>query len=343
MRRVRLGAFAAAALLTACSAATPPSPTATPSFTATPEPSPSPSPQPSPLALQDIEGAGAMKLEVANDPDWVTVAGGSAWIAAGTEVRRFDATTAEPLGSTTVPGEICLAMDAGFDSLWVGSCTGTPALTRIDLATGETVATIALDRPPQYEGSVAAGADAVWVVTEWPNPQLIRIDPTTNSVTDAFPIDGTASGVRASADALWIPDPNTASLRHVDPATGQVLARVSIGQNPVFLAVDDTGVWVMNNGDGSVSHVDPATDEVVATMDVGGAVDGGDIAVGGGFVWARVTDGLLVQIDPATNAVVARYGPRSGSGSVGADRASVWISAHDVSAVWRLSLPIDAN
>jgi hypothetical protein len=77
----------------------------------------------------------------------------------------------------------------------------------------------------------------------------------------------------------------------------------------------------------------------VATIPAGdGSIDGGDIAVGGGYVWARVSDSLVAQIDPATDKVVARFGPPAGSGSVAADEDAVWISAHDMNTVWRLPL-----
>ena len=75
----------------------------------------------------------------------------------------------------------------------------------------------------------------------------------------------------------------------------------------------------------------------MATIPVGaGSSSGGDIAVGGGFVWARLSDSLIAHVDPATDTVVARYGPPSGSGSVAADEDAVWVSAHDVTTVWRL-------
>ena len=77
----------------------------------------------------------------------------------------------------------------------------------------------------------------------------------------------------------------------------------------------------------------------MATIPVGaGSSSGGDIAVGGGYVWVRLSDSLIAQIDPATDTVVARYGPPSSSGSVAADEDAVWLSAHDVTTVWRLPL-----
>jgi hypothetical protein len=69
-----------------------------------------------------------------------------------------------------------------------------------------------------------------------------------------------------------------------------------------------------------------------------GQIDGGDIAVGGGSVWARVSSSLVVRIDPGSNVPTAVYGPASGSGSAAADASAAWISAHDVNSVWRLPL-----
>ena len=47
---------------------------------------------------------------------------------------------------------------------------------------------------------------------------------------------------------------------------------------------------------------------------------------------------LVAKIDPRTNMVTARYSPPAGSGSVAADARALWISAHDVNAVFRLPL-----
>jgi hypothetical protein len=68
-------------------------------------------------------------------------------------------------------------------------------------------------------------------------------------------------------------------------------------------------------------------------------VDGGDIAVGCGAVWARVTDELVARNDPATNEVVARYGPPTDDGSVACADHVLWISAHDANTIWRVPLP----
>jgi YVTN family beta-propeller protein len=124
----------------------------------------------------------------------------------------------------------------------------------------------------------------------------------------------------------------------VDAATGEVVATIDVGPGPRFLAVGEGGVWVMNQTDGTISRVDPTTDTVIATIDSGAQIFGGDIAVGGGSVWVRGGPELLARIDPATNLVTERYGPDAGSGSVAADDDAVWVTAHDVSMIWRLPL-----
>jgi YVTN family beta-propeller protein len=189
---------------------------------------------------------------------------------------------------------------------------------------------------------VAAGDDAVWVVSLGPDHVLARIDPLTDAVTGSFPIEGVVGdlgGVRAGYGGVFVAVPGSDAVLHIDPANGTVTATIAVGAAPRFMAIGEGSVWAMNEADGTVSRIDPATDTVVATILVTPTrVEGGDIAVGGGSVWARISDQLVAKIDPATNEVVARYGPAAGSGSVAADDDAAWISAHDVDAIWRLPL-----
>ncbi len=267
------------------------------------------------------------------------LAGGSAWAAGvGDGVGQLDGTTGALIGSVAVPGGICLAMDVGFDSVWAGSCGSNPAVVRIDPATAKVTATIPLDAPDLHEeSSLAAGEGAVWAITT--DSKLVKIDPEKNAVAETYAAPEGAAAVRADFGALWVTNPGAGTLARMSPADGSVETEIPVGLAPRFLAVGEGGVWVLNSGDGTVAHVDPETNAVVATIPVDTRpISGGDIAVGGGFVWARVSTSLVVKIDPATDTAVAAYGPQSGSGSVAADDAAVWISAHDVNAVWRLPL-----
>lgn len=334
--RTAAGIVAACLVATGCAAegATPSSRVSTGSASATPPTTPGWPP------VTDITKSGGSALPV-YDADWVQVVDGHAWTTLGSGVvQQLDGRTGKELAGVKVVGATCTAMDVGHESLWVGVCSSPSKLLRIDPATGKVVAQILL---PGFviaeEGSVASGEGAVWVVGSAPDRQLLRVDPKTNRVVSMTHLPETVVAARAGLGGLWLTDPTLGVLLRLDPRTQKTGATVKVGAGARFFAVGEGAVWVQNNLDGTVSRVDPATNAVTATIKVdSGPVDGGDLAVGGGFVWARVSDALVAKIDPATDTVVARYGPPGGSGSVAADDEAVWVSAHDINVVYRLPL-----
>ena len=321
---------------TGCSGIQPP-PSVSSLPTTTSSPAPSASGSSAATARTDIVAAGAKHLDVSGEPDWLAVAGGSAWAAVVGGVRRLDGATGDPDGLVPIPGVICLAFDVGFDSLWAGSCD-RHLLARIDPKTAS-LDTPLIELPIdalKEEGSIGVGESGVWLISS--DHQLLRLDPVTNQVDGQWPLPASAAAVRVGLDAVWVTVPGTDTLLRIDPADPTTSKSVKVGKRPRFLAVGGDAVWVMNQGDGSVSRVSGAGD-VITTVDVSDVpIEGGDITVGGGRVWVRIEQDLVVTIDPATNAVVDRYGPPSGSGSVAADDDTAWVSAHDTSSVYRLPL-----
>jgi virginiamycin B lyase len=295
--------------------------------------------------ITDILKAGGSALDV-DDADWLQVLEDHAWTTLSTPgggtVQQLDARSGQPEESIfNQSADTCTAMDVGFDSLWVAVCHPSSAsVLRIDPSSGKVQARIPLpDLQILEEGSIASGEGSVWVVTAPPRHLLVRIDPKSNKVVARTAVPDGVAAARAGLGGLWLTDPMQGELLRLDPRTQKAVATVKAGLGARFFAVGEGAVWVQNNVDGTVSRIDPATNTVVATITVdSGRVEGGDLAVGGGFVWARVTDALVAKIDPASNTVVARYGPSGGSGSVAADDSAVWISAHDLDLVYRLPL-----
>lgn len=288
-----------------------------------------------PVGTATIESAGALRIDISPGADWLAIADGAVWTAAGRGIVQLDPVTGEAGPTIQILG-ICLAFDVGFDSLWVGACDD-PAIWRIDPTDGTVLGTIPLSVDGiQEEGSVAAGEGGVWVVST--SNELIKIDPATNEVVGSWPLPSGAAAVRAGLGSLWVTVSTADQVLRIDPTDPTSQTPIDVGSFPRFLAVGEDAVWVMNQRDGSVTRV-AADGSVVATIKLSAPIQGGDIAVGGGSVWVQPGGDLLVQIDPATNEVVATYGPRSGSGSVAADGRAVWVSAHDVEAIWRLPLP----
>jgi YVTN family beta-propeller protein len=288
-------------------------------------------------AIRSLDGSPtATEITEIGQPDWLAIAGDSVW-AAGVPpgIGRFTLASGRQRAGV-VAGAICLAMDVGFDSLWAGDCRAR-ALLRIDPKSGEITATIPLPGTPLEETSVAAGEGSVWVTVDRP-PRLVRIDPKTNRVTTTTDVPALAGALRAGLGGLWFASASGKLIR-LDPQTGDRVAEIQAGKVPRFTAVGGGSVWVLNQADGTVSRIDPRTNTVVATITVSAQpVEGGDMAFGGGYAWARVSDALVAQIDPDTNKVIRRFGEPEGSGSVVADDNAVWISAHDVETIWRVAL-----
>lgn len=288
-------------------------------------------------AIRPLEGSPtATEITEVGEPDWLAIAGDSVW-AAGVPpgIGRFTLASGRQRAGVVVGG-ICLAMDVGFDSLWAGDCKAK-TLIRVDPKSGEITATIPLPGAPMAESSVAVGEGAVWLTVDHP-ARLVRIDPKTNRITATTAAPAAAGALRAGLGGLWFAS-SAGKVIRLDPKTGDRVAQIQAGSSPRFTAIGGGSVWVLNQADGTVTRIDPKTNTVTATITVSSQpVDGGDMAFGGGYAWARVSDALVAQIDPATNKVIRRFGSPAGSGSVVADDNAVWISAHDVETIWRVAL-----
>ncbi len=291
-------------------------------------------------SLVPMDEAAAATIHLKGYPDFLEIGFGSVWVSnPGLDsVQRIDAKTNKLVAEVKV-NKPCAAMGAGFDSLWVASCKDKN-IVRIDAKTNMVSATIPI-AIADSEASIAAAEGGVWVLTD-KKGVLSRIDPETNKVVAQIEVKPNSFAAMAGFGSIWIT--NTGALRskengsvqRIDPKTNSVVATIPVRPQPRFLAVGEEAVWVLNQTDGTVSRIDPKTNEVAATIDAGVPGLGGDIAAGEGAVWVRASKVLLAVIDPKTNKVIRRYGPKAGSGAVRAGDGAVWVSAHDVNKVWRL-------
>jgi virginiamycin B lyase len=219
---------------------------------------------------------------------------------------------------------------------------GVPGLAKIDSKRNRVARHVALPVSTDYfgEGSIGVGAGAVWLVTDGPDCtacRVSRVDPGTMEVTAEIPVRIGASSVRVGTGSVWVANPVEDVVQRIDPKARKVVRTIKTGRGPRFFDVGEGAAWTLDQVDGTVTRIDADTGRTVhIAAKVRG--EGGDLTVGGGFVWARGADRLLTRIDPRRRKVVARYRPSSGSRAVIVGGGAVWISAHDVNTVWRLPL-----
>ncbi len=112
----------------------------------------------------------------------------------------------------------------------------------------------------------------------------------------------------------------------VDPATNQIAATVALRSSPRMLVAGEDSIWVFNEGDGTVQRINGKSGRVVATIETG-AIGGGTIDVGGGYVWVATHDLPIIQIDPKTNAIRGKFNVGSDDfSSIRFAFGSLWIS-----------------
>jgi len=208
---------------------------------------------------------------------------------------------------------------------------------RVDAATNRVVASIPTTIGDS-EGGVGVGETGVWLIAD-AQGSLLHIDPATNDVVAKVKTVPGSFVAAAGEDAVWVTSTENNLLSRVDPVSHKVVARVAVGPSPRFLAVGQGGVWALNQGDGSVSRVDPQTNRLVATIQVGVPGDGGDIAVGEGFVWVAAKNVPLTKIDPSTNKVAVQFVGKGGD-AVRVGRGAIWLCSFFLQEAWHVGLDL---
>jgi virginiamycin B lyase len=287
----------------------------------------------------DVNKAGAKAIRITGD--WLAAGRGGIWLSGMEEVYRLNPRTGRRQARIPVPQGPCQASDVGAGAVWTATCR-VPGLAKIDSNRNRVARHVALPVSTDYfgEGGIGVGAGAVWLVTDGPDCtacRVSRVDPRTLEVTAEIPVLIGAASVRVGAGSVWVANPVEDVVQRIDPETRKVIGTIKTGRGPRFFDVGQGAAWTLDQVDGTVTRIDADTGRTVRiAAKVRG--EGGDLTVGGGFVWARGSDKLLTRIDPKRRKVVARYGPSSGSGAVIVGGGAVWISAHDVNTVWRLPL-----
>ena len=203
---------------------------------------------------------------VAADPLGVWVSGAGENADSANTASRVDPVTNRMIGTPVPVGIEPLQMIAGAGALWVGAHSGPPAITRIDPATGQVLATIEVGFGIH---GLAAGPDSVWAV-DYHGQQVVQISPQTNQIVGGpISIPFPPYAAAASATDAWV-------------------GATSLGQNAG--AHDDR-----------VVRIDLRTDTIVDTIHVGGPVRA-MVFVDDSLWIATEQPSLIVQVVPQSLA-----------------------------------------
>jgi YVTN family beta-propeller protein len=197
----------------------------------------------------------------------VAAADSGFWVATGDRrVGRLDILSGRLVDPVVIPQPPAERSDAIFSGIAVGEgavwVVGDPlehTAWRIDLSTGELVATIPLPVAPK---AVAVGAGGVWVTSQL-DDTLSRIDPVTNRIATTIPVGKGPAGVAVGAGSIWVANAIDGTVSRVDPRSLRV-ETIDVDGHPDDVAVGAGAVWVTSYAGGFTKGGDTLTIGVLA-------------------------------------------------------------------------------
>ncbi len=169
-----------------------------------------------------------------------------------------------------------------------------------------------------------------------PLGSVIQLDPATGKVLttarDAVQFTGGGNPrIAVGEGAVWAYVINF--LSHIDERTGRLEDTIGTGPGgpgPLAVAIGARTVWVPigfydDPEPNTLLPVDPATDQTLSPIRLGAGAQATDTAVGAGSVWVTLTNGDLVEVDPATRRVLHHYPVSSHLDALAIGFGSVWV------------------
>jgi YVTN family beta-propeller protein len=216
------------------------------------------------------------------------------------------------------------------DAIWATTPHG---VSRIDPATNQVVARIALGAGNDEIDGITATKAAVWVA-DYDTSTVYRIDPKTGAVNASIKVGDQPEGIVANDDGVWVSNHHGGSVSRIDPATNQVVATVSVSptgeDGPYGIALGFGNVWVGSGNISAVVRIDAKTNQVLATIPVVSPLYPGGLAATSDAIWvsgAHVSTSVI-RIDPKTNSVAATIDVGGYNGSPFAVADAPWFPVY---------------
>jgi peptide/nickel transport system substrate-binding protein len=162
------------------------------------------------------------------------------------------------------------------------------------------------------------------------------LDSESGEVVETLGLEARPGTVAASADAVWVTNPDAGTVTRIDPNEQAVVDSIQVGENPTGIAVGFDVVWVVESGGPSVSRISPGTNAVVGDA-IGVGNGPASIAVGEGAVWVTNRfDGTISRIDPNRGEVIETIPVGLDPRGIAIGFGSVWVGLAGSNTVVRI-------
>jgi virginiamycin B lyase len=279
------------------------------------------------LSIDKLE----VQAEIPHGGDFIAFGFGSLWMMGDRGMLRVNPTD-NSVTEIKVAGAVgsYRGIAVGEGAIWIPD-TRSKTIYKLDPITNSVVRQLKVDFYSS-EGSIGVGEGAVWIVSEKSQTVLTRFNSETAASEANIPLEQGSIAALVDFGSVWVTNYEKDELYRIDPETNGVVSTTPLHDRPRFLASGEGAIWVLNQGDGTVQRIDGKTGAVVATIEtVTGYRAGGDIVVGGGYVWVNLKANLpVIQIDPKTNTLIRVYKGFGMGDAIRYGAGSLWVSGNSI-------------
>jgi virginiamycin B lyase len=281
------------------------------------------------LSIDKLE----VQAKIPHRGDFMAFGFGSLWMMSGGTMIRVNATD-DRITEIKVPGAVgdYRGIAVGEGAVWIPD-SGSKTIYKLDPSTNSVVMQL---KAVFYdtEGSIGVGEGGVWLVTigEGFKTVLTQFNSKTGAAEANLPWKEGSIAALVDFGSVWVTNNEKDELYRIDPKTNSIASTTPLRDRPRFLASGEGSIWVLNQGDGTVQRIDGKTGAVVATIEtVPGYRGGGDIVVGGGYVWVSLKGNLpVIQIDPKTNTMIRKFKGFGMGDAIRFGAGSLWVSGGEI-------------
>jgi streptogramin lyase len=221
-----------------------------------------------------------------------------------------------------------------INALWVTEISG--AVSRIDLSTGQIVATIPVSAQAVSSLTATTNPPALWVAG-YTDHTITRIDMQTNRVVATIDVGNAPDDIESADGSVWVCNlKDDRAVQQLDPQTNQIVTRVTLpysgfgGVGCGSVRFTENALWVMTyHGGGRTTvllRLDPHTYATIATIDLGSDTIGFGIGADANAVWMSDVDTReLLRVDAQTNKVVGKLSLDQAPSRVMLTARAVWV------------------
>jgi len=197
----------------------------------------------------------------------------------------------------------------------------------------------------------ASGAGAVWITSGFGtgaggNGAVNRLDPDSGQLSLAFQTPIGSRSIAFGGDAVWVADPNTASVTRYDPVSHETQTIVLPDSEPparpdaiAFGTLGGPAVWAGDDVSSNLYRIDASGSHAVRTYTVGGPATA--VAIGPDAIWvASEEKDAVYAVDPTSGSIrttidVGGQGC-NGPASIAVNDAGIWVACATSHQVMRL-------